>query len=229
VSVASTDRRFVVAVSGLGVEARIAAGDGVTSLAGGGDRDRIVDALEREVAQGAVAIISFGIAGGLNADTLPGICVVADAVVTSAARWPVDASWAAALEQRLPGAVRGGVVGADAIVCSPTGKRALGEALGAIAVDTESHLVASFASARGIPFAVLRAIADPVASELAPAAARGMRSDGSVDYGAVLASLLRQPGQLLSLIRNAIDARSAFRALLRGRRSLGPGLGYPDL
>jgi len=40
--------------------------------------------------------------------------------------------------------------------------------------------------------------------------------------------LARAPGQLPLLLRTAIDARTAFRALLRGRRLLGPGLAYPD-
>ena len=30
-------------------------------------------------------------------------------------------------------------------------------------------------------------------------------------------------------VRNAMDVRTALRALSRGRRLLGPGLGYPDL
>ena len=228
-SAASVERRFVVAVTGLVIEARIAAGHGVRPLAGGGDRNRLVDALERELARGAIAIISFGIAGGLTAAAVPGTCLVANGVVTHTARWSVDAAWATALAERLPGAVRGDVVGADAIVAAPTEKLALGVALGAIAVDTESHVVASFAAARGIPFAVLRVIADPAARRLAPAAARGMRPDGTLNRRAVLGSVVRQPGQFPSLMRNAIDARTALRALSRGRRGLGPGLGYPDL
>ena len=228
-SAASIDSRCVVAVTGLVIEARIAAGTGVRPVAAGGDRKRLLAALEREVARGAIAIISFGIAGGLTAAAVPGTCVVADNVVTAEGRWPVDASWTAALTQNLPGAVRGNVAGADAIIAAPADKLALGHALGAIAVDTESHIAASFASTRSIPFAVVRVIADPVARRLAAAALRGMRPDGNINYGAVFGSLLRQPGQLPALTRNAIDARTALRALSRGRRRLGPGLGYPDL
>lgn len=228
-SSASIDRGCVVAVTGLAVEARIAAGPGVRPLAAGGDANRLVAALEHETSRGAIAIISFGIAGGLTPPAVPGTYVVADCVVTPAARWPVDASWAAVLARHLPGAVRGHVAGADAIVPAPSEKLALGRALGAIAVDTESHVAASFASARGLPFAAVRVIADPMARRLAGAALVGMRADGTVNYTAVLGSVLREPGQLPSLIRNAIDARTALRALSRGRRRLGPGLGYPDL
>jgi hypothetical protein len=92
----------------------------------------------------------------------------------------------------------------------------------------ESHVVAAFAARHNVPFAVFRVVADPLQQTLAPAALAGMHSDGTVNQRAVLGSLLRRPGQLPLLLRNAIDTRTALRALSRGRRLLGPGLGYPD-
>jgi adenosylhomocysteine nucleosidase len=229
VSSTATDRCPVVAVTGLEIEARIAAGPGVRTIAAGGDVHRLVAELEREMARGATAIISFGIAGGLAATSAAGTWLVADAVVASGKRWPVDAAWAAALAARLPDAQRGDIAGADTIIAAPADKRALGDATGAIAVDTESHVVAAFALDHGVPFAVFRVIADPVGQALAPAATQGMRFDGTVNPRAVLGSLAQTPTQLPTLFRNAISARVAFRALSRGRRLLGPGLGYPDL
>jgi adenosylhomocysteine nucleosidase len=219
----------VIAVTGLAFEARIAAGPGVRTIAGGGDARKLVVALELAFAQRAAAILSFGIAGGLSMASTPGTWLVADAVVTRNARWPVDAAWAAALASCLPGAATGDLAGADAIVSAPPDKQALGAATGAFAVDTESHVVAAFAAAHGVPFAVFRVIADPVSRALAPATFRGMRSDGTINQRAVLGSILRTPGQLPMLVRNAIDARTAYRALSRGRRLLGPGLCYPNL
>ncbi|HEY5307529.1 MAG TPA: phosphorylase [Casimicrobiaceae bacterium] len=226
---AAPEPRSVVAVTGLNVEARIAEGAGVRTIAGGGDAQRLAAALEREFTRGAAAIISFGIAGGLAATAMPGTWLVADAVIARASRWPVDAAWAAALAYRLPGAVRGDLAASDAIISDTDDKHALGKATGALAVDTESHVVAAFAIAHGIPFAVFRVIADPATRALAPAASYGMRSDGTIDQRAVLGAVARSPGQLPLLMRNAIDVRTALRALSRGRRLLGPGLGYPDL
>ncbi len=226
---AATRTRFVIAVTGLAFEARIAAGPGVAAVAGGGNPERITSALERETASGGAAIISFGVAGGLGEDCAPGTWIIADTVVSPAARWASDPAWAGALAQRLPGARRGAVAGVDSIVATPAEKRALHSLGGALAVDMESHIVAGFAAARGIPFAVFRVIADPAARALAPAAAKGMRSDGNIDPFAVLGALLRAPGQVPLLVRNARDTRTAQLALSRGRRLLGRGLGYPDL
>jgi adenosylhomocysteine nucleosidase len=218
----------ILAVTGLAFEARIAAGPGVRTLAGGGDRARLAAALDAEVTDETVGLLSFGIAGALDPAAVAGTWIVPDAVVTVNQRWPVDADWSEALRQRLPGAWRGAIAGADVIAAAADAKRALHAATGACALDMESHVVAAFAAQRGIPFAVFRAIADPAASALAPAAIVAMRPDGTVNQGVVWFSLLRAPRQLPTLMRNARDTRAATRALSRGRRLLGPGLGYPD-
>ena len=217
----------VVAVTGLRFEARIAAGPGVSTIAGGGDAKALMAALGQALTQGTTAFLSFGIAGGL-AQAEPGTWLVADAVTARGSRWPVDAAWAALLALSLPGALRGDIAGADMIVGEPADKHALRAATGALAVDTESHVVAAFAAAHGVPFAVFRVIADPAGRALAPAACKGMRRDGTIDQRAVLGSLLRQPGQLPLLLRNTADTRRALRGLSHGRRLLGPGLGHPD-
>jgi adenosylhomocysteine nucleosidase len=219
----------VIAVTGLAFEARIAAGAEVRTVASGGDRKRLLAALEAGFARSATAIMSFGIAGGLDDALAPGTWVVADQVTSSSDSWAVNEDWRQALAHLLPGAVRGRIAGVDSPVAAPAEKRALRSATGALAVDMESHLVAAFAAGRGVPFAVFRVIADPASRSLAPAAMLGMRHDGTVDQLAVFAALMRAPWQLPALLRNALDTRTAVNALSRGRRLLGPGLGYPNL
>lgn len=55
----------------------------------------------------------------------------------------------------------------------------------------------------------------------------GLRYDGTPDLLAVLRSVVQQPSQLPTLMRTALDARIAGRALRRGRRRLGAGLAFP--
>jgi hopanoid-associated phosphorylase len=229
VSTRPATSRPVVAVTGLVKEARIAAGPGVRAIAGGGSAAALVAALERELARGVGAVISFGIAGGLAEDVASGTWLVARTIVTPAERWPCDAAWARVLAERLPGARTADLAGVDAPVTEPAAKRALHRATGAAAVDTESHIAAAIAAAHGLPFAAFRVVADSVRRSLPPAASVAVAPDGTISGGAVLGSLARTPAQLPSLLRTAIDARTAFRALSRGRRLLGPGLAYPDL
>jgi adenosylhomocysteine nucleosidase len=217
----------VIAVTGLAFEARIAAGEGVTVIYGR-DEGRMIAELERAIASGAGGIVSFGTAGGLTPQLAPGDWVVAEAIVTDAQRWAADPAWSAKLLARLPHATYGPIASVDVPVAGATAKLALHDRIGAVAVDMESHIAARVASAHGLPFAACRVIIDPAHRTLPPAALAAMRADGGVNLPAVVGSLARRPSQLLLLLRLALDARAARAALFRGRRLLGPGLGFLD-
>ena len=221
----------VLAVAGLALEARLAGGPGIRALAGGGDAAALASAIEREVAGGARALISFGIAGALAPSLAPGTLVVAGGVCAADAApgLATDARWSAALLRLIPDAVLGDLYGSDMILADARHKAGLHARSGAVAVDMESHVAARIAAAHGLPFAVLRAVADPSDRNLPPAALVGMRSEGGVDIAAVLLSLASSPGQIGALLRIALDARAALSALARGRRLAGDRLGCPDL
>jgi adenosylhomocysteine nucleosidase len=216
----------VVAVTGLLAEARVAAGPGVDAIAGGSTT--LSPALEAALARGAGAVMSFGIAGGLVDDFTCGTWVIARSVVTPTERWACDPAWVRILAARLPGARTADLAGVDAPVCEPAAKRALQRLTGAAAVDTESHIAAAIAAAHGLPFVAFRVVADDARRVLPPAALVALAPDGRIRAAAVLGSLARAPAQLPLLLRTAIDAGTALRALSRGRRLLGLGLGYPD-
>ena len=219
----------VIAVTGLALEARIAAGHGVRTLVSAVDPQRLAAALEHAVHEGASAIISFGVAGGLTADIPPGTWLVGRCIVTPARRWRCDAEWGQLLLARLPGARYAELAGSDHVVLQPDDKLALHERTGAIAVDTESHIAAAIAELHGLSFAAFRVVADAASRTLPPAASLAIGRNGRVRVAAVVASIARTPRQIPSLVRTAIDARAAFRALLRGRRLLGARFGYGDL
>jgi adenosylhomocysteine nucleosidase len=219
----------VIAVTGLAIEARIAAGAGVRAVAGGGVARQLAVALELEIARGAGAVVSFGIAGGLAPDVSPGTWIVGRAVVASTTSWQCDPAWTRILVERLPGARLADIAGVDEPLIAAEQKRALHLSSGAAAVDTESHIAANIAATCGLPFAAFRVVADPADRDLPLAALRSLRADGTIDVSAALRSLARTPRQLTLLLRTAVDAGTAFRALSRGRRLLGPRLGHADL
>jgi adenosylhomocysteine nucleosidase len=219
----------VIAVTGLLAEARIAAGPCVRALPGASDRGGVARALERELARGARAVISFGIAGGLADEVEGGAWIVGRAIVTPDVRWPCDAEWAAAIAAQLPGALVADLAGVDEPLMHSRGKRALHHATGAVAVDMESHIAAAIAADHGLPFATFRVIADSARRSLPPVASVALAADGTIRRTAVLRSLARAPAQIPSVLRTAVDTRRALRALLRGRRRLGLGLACPYL
>jgi adenosylhomocysteine nucleosidase len=121
------------------------------------------------------------------------------------------------------------IAGVGAPVADAAAKAALFAATGAAAVDMESAVVARAAQRHGLPFAILRVIADPAHRPLPGAALVAMGADGEVDLLAVLRALIREPRQLPALIRLARDSRGAFAALGRARSALGEDFGSLDL
>jgi hopanoid-associated phosphorylase len=212
----------LIVITGMRAEARIASAPGVRVFACGGNVGLRAAAIRHAVSSGAPAIISFGIAGGLSPHLAPGHWIVATGVSAGGRRIEADAAWAARLADRLPKAELGDIVSVPAPVRRPHQKRHLQASTGACGVDMESFQAAALAQELGVPFAAVRVVADPVERELPSAVHSGLQADGSVAMSAVLDSLAREPGQILSLARVTADAFVAFRALLAGREKLGP-------
>jgi hopanoid-associated phosphorylase len=219
---------MILAATGLAREARLVRRPGVRPVAGGGRPQALEQALAA-VANGAVGVISIGLAGALAPDLSPGDWVVADAVIAGEERLPADAAWRDALLRRLPGAAGGPLLASDAMLLGAADKARAHDVSGALAVDMESHVAARLARRLGLPFAAARVISDAADRSLPPAVSLGLRPDGQMAAGAVLGALLRDPRQLPALIRTALEAERAFRALADGGRRLGPGLAFPDL
>jgi adenosylhomocysteine nucleosidase len=227
-----------VAVTGLAFEARIAAGPGITVVCGGGQLQlkRSIEAALRRQCRG---ILSFGIAGGLAPHLRPGACIVARNIVYAGGRYSSHHGWAEALMEAMGDAADrghmpsdisfGDIAGSDTPLTSAHAKRSLHESTGAVAVDMESHVAARIAAEHRIPFAAFRVITDPSDRALPPAALVATRPEGTIALGAVLQSLIRCPAQVPSLFRIALDSWAARKALVPGRRFLGPHLGLPDL
>lgn len=173
------------------------------------------------------AVISFGIAGGLDASLAPGHVVIANGIMAGGQRWPTDPGivrlWGQLLEDRRERVTAADVAGAETPVLSVHGKSALRIATGAAAVDTESHIAAQFAASRALPFAAIRVVCDSADRELPSLIMTAMDADGSLDLAAILASLARRPLQMAALPRLARDARLAFARLSRVGAALGPG------
>jgi len=202
-------------VTGLTAEARLARPLGV-ARAGGGTPQGAARAAERLIAEGATALISFGLAGGLNPALPAGTLIIPAAIGMADGICTTDT----ALTRALGGPVRA-LYAATSMAVTAAEKAALHEAIGADAIDLESGAVAEVASAHGIPFAALRAICDPADRTLPPAALIALDAAGTITLVRVAASVLRQPSQIPGLIRLARDAAAARRALLRQVRAIG--------
>ncbi len=185
-------------------------------------------AAEDAVTEGATALLSFGLAGGLDPARAPGDVILADAVVApSGTRHATDAVW----RDRLGTLVGAGNVivaslaAADTPVVGVAEKGHLYATTGAAAVDMESEAVAKVAGAHGLPFLALRVVADPAGRAIPQSAMDGLRADGTADIWKIVLSLARRPGDLPGMIRLAGDYRRARRRLRDVALRAGGGFG----
>ena len=216
----------ILAVTGLAKEARIARSAGLKPVIGGGDA-RLLAARLEEAAGGAVAVISFGIAGALAPLLRPGDVVIATHVVAGKEHYTCDAAWSQILRGRLAYSRSAIIVGVDEVVSFIGMKKALFRNAGAHAVDMESHIAARFAEKRGLPFVALRVICDGSQRTLPPAVLEPLKPNGKPRLLAILKSVTHDPSQIPEMLQTQREAGKAFRALLRCRNLLGRGLGCP--
>jgi adenosylhomocysteine nucleosidase len=162
-------------------------------------------------------LISFGLAGGLAPGIAPGALLVPTAVIEGPRLYPCDD----ALMEFLGGSTGRPIAAGHKIAASVHDKSTLFRRTKAVAIDLESGAVARVASARRLPFAVLRAIADPAGRNLAPAALIPLKAGGGIDLARILASVAAHPGQIPGLIGLARDAAKARAALVARVKQLG--------
>jgi adenosylhomocysteine nucleosidase len=188
--------------------------------------------------QGASAIISIGVSGGLDPTLQPGDLIIGETIVADdGAVYESDRFLLGCIisahsresgDERGEGfdanikAVTGPLFGSDEIIESAGKKAALFQNHGAIAVDMESHGAACAAAQAGVPFLAIRAIADPADRALPPAALGAIAPDGSTRMLATLGAAMRDPKQLPALMKLGADSAAALKAL---RRDLGPLFG----
>ena len=212
------ERNAIGFVTGLAAEAKLLRGSGFLVAAGGGLPEGAARAAEDLLAQGARALVSFGLAGGLSPEVEPGTLLVPEVVLEGQRRYVCDA----ALITLLGGAAGGAIFAGREIAVSPGDKAALFRKAKAVAVDLESGAVARVATARGIPFAVLRAVADPAGRHLPPAALIPLKDGGGINLAAIIRSVAASPGQIPELLGLARDAGRARAALVGRLKALGP-------
>lgn len=218
---------FVLVVVGLALEARIAArqeGADVYCRRNSDGDGPMQQALEDPHCRGA---ISFGIAGGLDHKLAAGTHLVASEILTPHGVVPTDLRWSKRLIGSSGCSLHVPILGVDRVILSPGEKRDLFERTGAVAVDTESHIIAQLARNRGLPFACLRVVADPAHRRIPEVALSGLHPDGrTYPLGAVRA-LIQRPRQAAELLLLARDAWLARRSMLRAMALIGGDFGLP--
>jgi adenosylhomocysteine nucleosidase len=178
----------------------------------------------RLLAAGARALLSWGLAGGLDPSLEAGTLVLPRKVISPEGRvLTTSAAWRERVNEVIVARQRtscGSLLTCREPLGSAAAKALAFRETGAVAVDMESSAVAEVASAEGLPFLVVRAIVDP-AQDAVPQVALSVTRAGQdgLQVGRLLAALARTPSELTALIRLARHYRNASRALSAVARS----------
>lgn len=195
-------------LEGAGVEARV--------YQSGPGPERAASAARAAIEGGASALVSWGLAGGLEPELAPGAVVVPKRVVTGeGVSLATDAVWRAALAAALEPdfAVHdGALLSIDHVLTTPREKARAALETGTVAVDLESAAIAAEARAAGLPFAAIRVVTDGVADALPARIDTWVAASGSQRIGPVMLSALK-PASWSTLIMLAQRYRIAHGVL----------------
>lgn len=193
-------------------------GDGTLLVLSGIGPVSAAEGARRLVRSGARALISWGVAGGLDPQLAAGALVLPEAVISPEDRvFPTAHEWRERVRAALAAnhAVCGGrlLTRAEPLASTAAKARAFRETA-AVAVDMESSAVAEVAASQGLPFLAVRAIVD-TADDVVPRAALVATGAGSggVRLGRLLGALAGAPAELPALVRLAHRYRLARRTL----------------
>jgi adenosylhomocysteine nucleosidase len=168
------------------------------------------------IAAGASSLMSFGMAGGLDPDLLPGDVVVPDEVISRhGLRCQTSPEWREQMRRQVQkaGAVASGnLLSCDKPIGEVADKAQAFRDTGAVAVDMESLAVAQVAAQHGIPFIAVRVIVD-TATDVLPGSVLAASGSGAVNLRRLLAGLAMAPRDLIGLLRLARRYRAATRSL----------------
>ena len=177
---------------------------------------RARDASRLLVDRGASALVSWGVAGGLDPELSAGTVVLPDAVIRGdGQRVEVDLEWRDRLVDRILGQINlstAPVLTVDRPLASPGEKSEAHQRTGAGAVDMESAAVASVAAGAGVPFITVRVVVDTADMGLPASATSLCDESGWLNLGSALRLVFR-PGDWAGLAALARANAAAGRAM----------------
>jgi adenosylhomocysteine nucleosidase len=166
---------------------------------------------------GAAALVSWGMAGGLDPELAAGriflpseVAAINGPGVTTARRWREQLCAALLAHQPLSG---GKLLTSSRAIASVAAKAALFRETGAAAVDMESLSVAQVALAHGLPFIAVRVIVDGAGDDLPVPVREAADASRQLRVWRLLGQMLLAPAAVMPMIRLTRRYIAASRSL----------------
>ncbi|HWW79619.1 MAG TPA: hypothetical protein VNY82_08475 [Steroidobacteraceae bacterium] len=205
-------------VCALAAEARhLGPADGTLLAVSGMGAAAAARSAEALIEEGATALASWGMAGGLDPALAAGTIFLPSEVVSpDGAALETAHDWCerlgAALAALRP-VTKGRLLTSRTAIGTPADKATLFRKTGAAAVDMESLAVAEVARSHQLPFIAVRVIVDSAADALPQAVTAAADKEGHLQVWRLIGALARTPADLAPLLRLAGRYRAANRSL----------------
>ena len=212
----ANDPRPILVVVGMKMEADLINIPNAVVVVSAGDVNLLLQRLKPYSAANVRAVISFGVAGGLDPSLRPGQLLLAKKVTDGEWDWRTSKCLRTILKAKLKTItpLEAREAGIDTLsAVDPASRAELRSQTGAASVDNESQIAARFAGAENLPFAVVRAVSDPASYTFPPAAMLPLLPDGTPDMTAIQASIQKDPSQIQALIDLNNDNQAALATL----------------
>ena len=191
-------------------------GEGSLLALSGIGRAAAAAAAQALIDAGVSALMTFGMAGGLDPALKPGSVVIpCELLASDGARYVANPAWreqVAAAVSPLRAVTEGNLLTSTHAIETPADKAAAFRATGAAAVDMESATVAAIAAQHNLPFIAVRVIVD-TAADMLPRAVVAASKAGRVRLARLIGGLILAPREIGSLVRLAQRYRIAMRSL----------------
>ena len=233
-SLSFLNQKPVLVVTGLTVEATIAASFGTKSVSSGGNPAQLQTLLSKYNSSNIRGVVSFGTAGGLDPSLQPGDVVVMSSVTEGGVTWNANSALTAAIVDKIFKQAAGSFAvhqgpgaSSSTSILDAAGKTTLWNSTHTEVVDMESEIAAAFAAQNGLPFVAVRAVADPYNQSQPPASLVALMPDGSLNLSAIINSIATSPSQIPDLWNVALQTEAAFSSLTTVREAVDFGEVFP--
>lgn len=175
------------------------------------------------IAEGAVALLSFGFAGGLNPHAEAGTLYVPNSIREGHHDHVVNPGIKRLPEgdiSKLTVSHRG--FGSNKLIKTVQEKALLFTTHNADFVDMESHRVAEVAQGAQVPCFVIRAVSDTSNQVLPDLLSNAVTPDGGTDLGAIVSGLFTKPGAIGELLKISRQVSAAEKSLSAALETILP-------
>lgn len=198
------DEAACLAAQPLKVNQPVTFAPGISLCLSGMGYNNALNAAATLIKHGAEALVSWGVAGGINEELHSGDLLIASKVITSDAEFQCQSQWQEQLLVELTSTTfrvfNSSLYSDDKICATRRDKRRLFDKSGADAVDMESAAIAGLAQQMDLDFIVIRAIADEAVTTIPPAVTRHTDMLGRPKPIRFAFSCLLRPSQISSLL-----------------------------